>query len=406
MRETKLGIFVPGWPLDDFPNGIVSYTENLILGFDEQIITVIIAGKLKREINCKNLIKINGAKISTHEKFISKLSKLVNIDRLHGVANELQVERYAASIVGGLKKHSYNVDILEIEESFGYSYYLQKMLDIPVVTRLHGPWFLHGPILQKNKDKGYKERVKLEGKGIAASMAITSPSLDVLNKTREYYQLELPNAKVIPNPVKPTPDEKKWKYDEENQRILFVGRFDLHKGGDIIIRAFREVALNNDVVELVFIGPDRGIVYDGSTYDALSYINKFIPENNIKKRITFLGHQSASSIAQYRQSSTVTVLASRYENFSISLLEALSAGCPVIASNVGGIPEMINDGFNGLLFESESYDDLAFKINKIINSKNDLELFSKNSIQRCEEFYYPSVVAKSTMDLYQKLINY
>lgn len=406
MCNHKFGLFVPGWPLDDFPNGIVSYVENLVQGLAEnKTPVVIVSGKVKSHVDFDGLINVSYPKKTTGEKILGKISRMVDAAFLDDFEVRMRSKNYALAIENAIKKSSCNFDLFEIEESFGYAYYLQRSFDFPVVTRLHGPWFLHGPLLKKDRNKEYNERVRLEGKGISISRAITSPSLDVLNRTREFYQLDLPEAKVIPNPVKETPDEKKWKYNEEEQVILFVGRFDLHKGGDILIKAFRQVALYNKEVKLVFIGPDRGVVCEGVFYNAQSYINKFIPEACIRKRMLLLGHQTSNSIAEYRKKSTITVVASRYENFSISLLEAISAGCPVVVSNVGGNPEIVEDGYNGLLFESESYEDLAGKINKILNSRVDLERFSRNSIKKCNDCFLPDTVAKKTLDFYQTLIH-
>jgi glycosyltransferase involved in cell wall biosynthesis len=157
-----------------------------------------------------------------------------------------------------VKELTVTLDILEIEESFGTGNLVTKKTNVPVVTRLHGPWFLIGPILQAHNAWDFKLRVFNEGEAIRNSQGLTSPSLDVLNKVRQYYGLELSHAQVIPNPVPEVGYDMKWQYSiSQKPFILFVGRFDSVKGGDLVLEAFRQIALQNSDLELLFVGPDR-----------------------------------------------------------------------------------------------------------------------------------------------------
>src|SRR5690606_38909019 len=91
------------------------------------------------------------------------------------------------------------------------------------VVRLHGPWFLNGAAVGAEEDKIFALRVRLEGEAIKRADAVTSPSKDVLEKVREYYQLSLPNAHVIANPGPQVPSDQIWRAEGANRKqLLFI----------------------------------------------------------------------------------------------------------------------------------------------------------------------------------------
>ena len=143
-----------------------------------------------------------------------------------------------------------------MEESFGWGQWVSKVTAIPVCVRLHGPWFLNGSVLGVPDDNKFRERVYEEGRAIRTAAAVTAPSRDVLEQVRGFYGLALPEAEVIPNPIWPVPVAERWRLEgcDPNQ-VLFIGRFDRHKGGDLIIEAFGRVL--HDVPEASFVSWDR-----------------------------------------------------------------------------------------------------------------------------------------------------
>jgi len=73
------------------------------------------------------------------------------------------------------------------------------------------------------------------------------------------------------------------------------------------------------------------------------------------------------------------VLPSIHEGLGLVILEAMSVGLPVVATNVGGIPEVVKDGYNGLLFEPRNWKDLAEKITFLLNDDEMRERMGKNA---------------------------
>lgn len=407
-RKLSVVIVSPGWPLNHFQNGIVTYTHNLLIGLDKIAKPIVFAAPLlgsevKDRLIDLSRIKVNHAII---KKLLDKVLFRINIKHIHKFQYQRNIKRSASKILMALKELTVTLDILEIEESFGTGNLVIKKTNVPVVTRLHGPWFLIGPILQAHNAWDFKLRVFNEGEAIRNSQGLTSPSLDVLNKVREYYGLELTNAQVIPNPVPEVGYDMKWQYSiSQKPFILFVGRFDSVKGGDLVLEAFRQIALQNSDLELLFVGPDRGLTIDGKDFKIDDYIERFILDADVKKRIQFLGHCDQKWIAKLRKTALVTLICSRYETFSISLVEALSAGCPVVACNVGGIKEIISNGFNGVLAEPESPASIAEKVLMLINDPEKMQRLSKNAIEDCKKRFSPELVAAQTLDYYHSVLD-
>lgn len=397
----------PGWPLSKLPNGIVTYVHNILYGFNGETKPIVLAAPLVgSEVEDKfiNLSKFLVTK-NILQRIVDKILHLIPFS----FAKSIQYQRIstinAERINIALRNLSHPLDILEIEESFGTANFLLRMTKTPIVTRLHGPWFLIGPILNAQDEESFKLRVFYEGEVIKNSHGVTSPSHDVLEKVKEYYGIDLPNAQVIPNPVLEVSSEKKWQYENyKKPTILFVGRFDSVKGGDLVLEAFRLIALENNEIELLFVGPDRGLMIDGVSVSFGEYVKRFIPEDRIKQRIQFFGHCNHDSISDLRKHALVTVVCSRYENFPLSLLESLATGCPTVATAAGGMKEIIIDDYNGLLAESESPESIAEKVLILIGDPEKMQRLSKNAIEDCNKRFSPQVVAAQTIDYYQSVL--
>jgi glycosyltransferase involved in cell wall biosynthesis len=406
----RVGYISPGWPLKNFPNGIVTYIQNVIYKQEDKIDAVILTNNLIAQSPDKNLVLLDDQ--SKHRTYLDKIidiiiekfSQYTKFDNIV-IRCKRRINLYAKIISHSVNQLDTPLDILEIEETYGTAHFLLNKTNVPIVTRIHGPWFIHGPIMGINSVADYNYRVFCEGEAIRKSHGVTAPCQDVLDRVRVFYGITLPNAKVIPNPVLEVPQNKQWQYDATRKPfILVVARFDLHKGGDLAIDAFRHIAQKNDGIELLFVGPDRGLSIDGKYLQFSEYLEYFIPEEFIKSRIKFLGHCDQEKIAELRKTSLVTMVCSRYENFPLSLLEALSFGCPTVATSVGGIKEIIIDGHNGLLANVESTEDIASKVIELINNPEKMKLISRNAVEDCLKRFSPEVVAAQSVDFYKSIL--
>lgn len=406
-RTLRVGYLAPGWPLSSYPNGIIAYLENLLTGFSDKVEPVILTTNLNEPE--KEGFTVDARKYDNYRDLPREiLIKLLYLLKLKN-AEAMQYEHFLRSSAHLYKSIFENLreplDIVEAEESLGGAYYAINKSKTKFITRLHGPWFTMQKIFNLESNNQFKIRVFYEGEVIRNSNGLTAPSLDVLEKVRAYYNLELPQAKVIPNPVLPVSQEKQWKLAEVNSYILFVGRFDSHKGGDLIIDSFNIVAQKDKNISLNLVGPDRGVIVEGAQLNIQDYILRNVRDESIRNRIKFHGHCSSDEIAIMRQKARVTVLCSRYENHSLSLLESLAVGCPTVATAVGGNKEIIIDDYNGLLAEAESPESIAEKVLVLLNDHHKSELLSKNAIEDSLSRFSPIKIAEQSLEYYKSVLS-
>lgn len=125
---------------------------------------------------------------------------------------------------------------------------------------------------------------------------------------------------------------------------------------------------------------------------------------NLKVRATgtnieFLGHKQWEEIKYIVGNARFSVIPSEwYENNPLSVIEAQSLGTPVLGARIGGIPELIEEGISGMLFEAKNTVDLKQKIEAMFIHKFDYELLAKNSQQR----YSSAAYYKQLMDIYTR----
>jgi len=400
----SVGLVSPAWPADACPNGIVTYVANVAEG---------IRALGHRTTILAQALAAGDWGDSVYDGQSGRSSRSMARRVLDGLsyrvapqwANEQNSRR---TLVATTRRAiaERGLQILEMEESFGMAGWLQRAIPIPVCVRLHGPWFLTGAALGVAEDAAFRRRVASEGWAIRQANAVTAPSLDVLEQTRAYYGLALEGALVIPNPTYPVAPARRWRLAHcDTKRVLFIGRFDRVKGGDLIVDAFRKVLRAVPDSRLYFVGPDHGLVGDdGRRWDVAGYIDDRLPGARASGRVNVLGRVPNSELDELRREAMVTIACSRYEVFGIALAEAMAMGCPIVAARVGGIPESIRDGIDGLLHRNGDNDDLAAKIVTVLTDPARAAEFGRHAAARCEQHFYPPAVAAQTIACYRRVI--
>jgi glycosyltransferase involved in cell wall biosynthesis len=114
----------------------------------------------------------------------------------------------------------------------------------------------------------------------------------------------------------------------------------------------------------------------------------------ISDYVTFTGKISEKRKIQEYHNADVLVVPSNFEPFGIVILEAYASSTPVIASNVGGIPELIANGKTGLLVPPKNPQELAEAVLKVLQNKNMSSRLGKNGRKKAEHFSWESITKK------------
>ncbi len=197
---------------------------------------------------------------------------------------------------------------------------------------------------------------------------------------------EAKKIKVIYNPYnKEMAGELSEEVKGSGAYLLYFGRLSEEKGLETLIRAS---ALTGKMVKMAGVGPE---------------LNKLkLLATNLKSPVEFLGSKNAQELTTLIRGAEAVVIPSIWgENMPLSLLEALSLGQIVIASNIGGLPEIIKHGQNGLLFKPGDYQDLAGKIGELASL--DRTAISASARQSIESLS-PNNNLHEVLNIYQKLL--
>ncbi len=156
------------------------------------------------------------------------------------------------------------------------------------------------------------------------------------------------------------PDEirVKWGIPADAFVAGIVGRLEEGKGQHLLLKAVRQLIDKIPNLYIMIVG-DETINRKGE----LARLKKTVTEFRLSARVKFTGFQSPPGIIV--PAFDVSVLASKKETFGGVLVEAMALGVPVIGSNAGGVPEIIEHGLDGLLFKTEDQADLANSVYKL-----------------------------------------
>jgi len=214
-----------------------------------------------------------------------------------------------------------------------------------------------------------------------------APSLFMKKKLTEYG---LPKTKIVHLPH--FVDYKAYKPNYENGNyILYFGRLSPEKGINYLIEAMKLLPK----VKLLIVGR-------GSQKQELRRKNQELGNKNVE----FVGFQEGTKLKKLIAQSKFTVLpAVWYEVFGLSILESFACGKPVIASDIGGIPEIVKDGLNGLLVKPGNIDDLAEKIDKLWNNTKLYRELGKNAREYAEKNFGPEEHYVKLMSIYKMAID-
>ncbi len=164
---------------------------------------------------------------------------------------------------------------------------------------------------------------------------------------------------------------------KNNYNVLFVGRLEKFKGVEFIIKAIPAIIKILPQTTLTIIG-------DGPYKNELINLTKTL---HIEDCIQFKGWIENKELGTYYSKASIVVAPSTVpEAFGLVILEAMSMGRPVIATNVGAIPEIIDNGVNGYLVEPNNSEQIAEKVIKLFLEENLLTELGRNARKKAEEF--------------------
>ena len=216
---------------------------------------------------------------------------------------------------------------------------------------------------------------------------LISPSQFVINKLKSNGLFKDVKSKKIPLGIE-LKDNEKFEKDYSQTNILYVGNLGEHKGVHILLKAFRKIENMN--IRLDIVG--KGLCSEKL---------KLMSQND--NRIKFHDFLEGKELLKMYVHSNLTVVPSIwYDNSPMVIYESFSYGTPVIGSKIGGIPELIEDGFNGYLFEAGNVNELQQLLETLIDSPETLEKLEQGTYESVQKYTMEKHIEQLEKE-YQKL---
>lgn len=186
------------------------------------------------------------------------------------------------------------------------------------------------------------------------------------------------------------------------QMLLFVGRIEPLKGIDILIRAISLLHARNICVCLAVIGGDPDSGPQGTTAE-MARLKEMREQAGLENLVTFLGKRGQDTLPYYYSAAEVVVVPSHYESFGMVALEAMACGTPVVASEVGGLAFLVQDGITGFTVPVDEPEALADRLAQIILTPGLRDRLGEQALQVARQYAWENIATRM-LALYSQVL--
>lgn len=260
-----------------------------------------------------------------------------------------------------------DIDLIEGTES-GALLTALLFREAPVIIRLHGE---HYTFYKYTSELRLSISLRfarfLQRAAMKTCLLLTSPSRTHALEIRSELGRNSPPIVVLPNVLSfPISETETRPFDtqekDKEQVVLFVGRLDRVKGIMPFLKAARLISRELPRVKFTLVGGEHPTLN-------LRDLKKLVAACGMTRSVRFLGYLEHEKLAEQYRSASVCVVPSYYETFGLAALEAMSFGAPVVASDVGGLKEVVEDGITGFLVPPGDHYILANRVVQILGDR-------------------------------------
>ena len=250
---------------------------------------------------------------------------------------------------------------------------IKKLFDIPYIVSTHA---MDVTILQKMPRKKILARKVLRAADKVVTVSLyTKKELLKLGVDRQSIEIISPATNILNRQTSIAADQVKERYHLADKMVLFtLGRLVQRKGHDTVIKALSQIVKKYPQVNYLI----------GSEGEYQSKLTKLVHQYQLEKNVIFAGPIPDNEIPAYYQACDVFVMISRelnnrdVEGFGIVYLEAGAFGKPVIAGASGGVGDVVQNNYNGLLIDPNNVNDAQNAIVRLIENKELRQKLGKN----------------------------
>jgi len=283
-------------------------------------------------------------------------------------------------------------DILHCHSAYPHGYVaatFTRMTGVPVVVTPHGPT----DIMRTERIRRSSKLENRLAKGLRNAAGITAISKDIFAEIVSIGGISEEKVRIIPNGINLRDYEGVEPYQAGYPYIMSMGRMVEQKGFDRLLLSFAQVA--DQVPDLRLLMAGEGV--NRRDYEVLSL------RLGLQDRVQFLGLIQGTEKIRLLKGARFFACPSRFEPFGIVVLEAMAAGVPVLANRVGGIPDIVEEGCQGILIDPDSTDALGLAIVTMHQSPEWLAKMGRLAQERAAGYDWKEV-NRQYLDVYEASI--
>jgi len=332
----------------------------------------------------------NGGKLTVHR--INTALGISTNDYL--VKKNLSRMTFDTKVVNEIIKEHRNspFDLVHSHVTYNGALMVKQLLNLKWVHTIHSIEKVRLKFMSKEERKFFKAS-KWQESALSCADSVITVSETLKKLIMENYNLNESKVFAIPNGV----DSEIYIKTEGNpaKKVLYIGRFSMEKGIELLPEIIDGTLSRDDkiIFEIVASLEKESLPEDMVLIrNKLEELEKKYPDRLIWHK----GLLSREEISKLYSESMIFIQPSKYDSFPTTVLEAMLFGKPVIASNVGGIPEMLGDA--GMIISPKLF---SF-INSIIKLKNNpilMEKYSRRASERVKKFFW-NKIARQTFEFY------
>ncbi len=283
---------------------------------------------------------------------------------------------------------------------------------VPILQMFHTLGEMKNRVAHSEAEREGAYRLDGERQVLARADRIIAATLAEQAQLEWLYKVDTRKVTVIPPGVDtshfyPIPADEARQYiglTPDARMILFVGRIEPLKGVATLIKAVACLRLKNlkEPVHLAVIGGDPEAA-PAEISEEMVRLQKLCDDLTVGKMVVFLGKRGQDTLPYYYSAAEVVVMPSHYESFGLVALEAMACGTPVIASQVGGLAFLVQDGVTGYTVPAEDDDALCERLTAILGDESLRQRMGRNASKYARNYDWEKI-AKQIVRVYKELI--
>jgi D-inositol-3-phosphate glycosyltransferase len=278
---------------------------------------------------------------------------------------------------------------------------LKRSWNLPIVHMFHTLGLMKQRVARQPDEADGESRLQGERQIIQQVERIVAATPAELAQLQWLYQADTRKIVIIP-PGVDTSHFYPISGDEAKEAIgiplcermlLFVGRIEPLKGIDILIQAIALLRQRNIYVCLAVIGgdPDSSPQAQSSEMARLKMLRE---QAGLTDLVTFLGKRGQDTLPYYYSAAEAVVVPSHYESFGMVALEAMACGTPVVASQVGGLAFLVQDGVTGFTVPVDEPQALADRLALLINDRALRQKLGEQAHAVAQQYAWENIAAR------------